>query len=248
MKKIYLLVLLLSSFSLQATTIVSDLDDTIKITNSADLGDASANGVFSTDVFTGMPQFLSEAKSYAQDLIVVTASPSVLASRVRSLFRKHRIDVEGLYLRNPIAEGSKNFKLRILKGLMANSQDDFIFIGDDVSYDAEVYSAMAKLYPERVKAVYIHNVLNRDVLKGTTQYWTSFDLTLREVLAGRMNLKAVAESLKAHLTEVKMKYIFPKFAHCPSELTTWEWQIQTIFIKEAQELSNKLTSYCKTRS
>lgn len=229
-------------------TIVSDLDDTIKITNSANLGDASANGVFTTDVFTGMPQFLQEAKSYAQDLIVLTASPSVLAPRVRSLLRKHQIEADGLYLRNPIAEGSKTFKLRVLKNLMQNSQDDFIFVGDDVSHDAEVYTTMAKLYPERVKAVYIHNVLNRDVREGTTQYWTSFDLTLREVLANRMSVKAVSESLKSLLAEAKMRFIFPKFAHCPSELTAWEWQIQTIFIKEAQELSRKLTSYCKTRS
>ena len=248
MKNFTLLALLLSSFSLHAMTIVSDLDDTIKITNSANLGDASANGIFTTDVFTGMPQFLQEAKSYAQDLIVLTASPSVLAPRVRSLLRKHQIEIDGLYLRNPIAEGSKTFKLRVLKNLLQNSQDDFIFIGDDVSHDAEVYTTMAKLYPERVKAVYIHNVLNREIREGTTQYWTSFDLTLREVLANRMSVRAVSESLKSLLAEAKMRSIFPKFAHCPSELTAWEWQIQTIFIKEAQELSRKLTSYCKTRS
>lgn len=247
MKSLFLF-LALFSFGAQASiTIISDLDDTIKITNAADLKRATYNGIFRKRVYTGMPEFLNEARSYSNALHVVTASPSVIRPRVNATLAAHDIEADGVYLRNVFREGKHEFKVRVIKDIMAETSDNVILIGDDVDKDPEIYQQIQQSFPERVLGVYIHIVRNREVPAGMTRYWTSFDLALREFLAGRMALPSVKKVGESLLQASKLSRIFPKFAHCPSDASIFEWQLQTIFLQEAQELTEKLKQYCLAR-
>ena len=111
--------LLYSSVSSAAITLISDMDDTIKITNAGDFPTAAYNGVFTEKVFTGMPEFLGEARSYTVELHVVTAAPPVIGARIRDTLHDNGIDYDSVILR-PLSGGiSKlDFKVNAIKALI----------------------------------------------------------------------------------------------------------------------------------
>jgi hypothetical protein len=247
MKKLILSLFLLISLSAQASiTLVSDLDDTIKITNSGQEVDGTINALFSKEVFTGMPEFLNAAKMYVDEIHVLSASPTFLRYFIEKTFQKKEIEVDSLILRDLLRRQSKiEYKVKELKRLFEeNSADDFILVGDDVGQDPEAYDEIQRLYPNRVLASYIHVINGRDIPRSSIRYWTSFDLVLREYLAGRMADSNVNESIEKLLSETKMKLIFPNFAQCPKTPAVYMWQLRTAFAREATQVMKKLNWYC----
>lgn len=230
-----------------ALTIVSDLDDTIKITNSGSL-ESTVNAVFTNRVFTGMPEFFHGASEYSSALHILSASPTILRGKIERSLESHHIDFESVILKNPLRSGSKfNYKVEKIKELMKGSSEEFIFLGDDVNQDPESYDAIKKLHPDRVRAIYIHQIRNRALPVSATPYWTSFDLTLREVMAGRMRpiwLDRLSQALHA---EKKMWDIFPSFAECPSDSNTWSWEFTTPYKEMAMTLDKRFITYCQVR-
>ncbi len=244
MKNLLLIISFIFALSSQAAiTIVSDLDDTIKITE--------ARGV-PTDflremVYTGMPEFFQSAKKYSDSLYVISAGPSILSHKVKETLKKKGITFNRVILRTNLLEDKFTYKVREIKKLMDSSSDDFLFFGDDLGKDPEVYAEMKRLYPSRVLGIYIHVVRGRAFTSEAISYWTSLDLFLREFEAGRMSAGAVELILSKLLKEKSLEFIFPKKAQCPSEATVWDWQTRTIFMQEATDLINKFVSFCQAR-
>lgn len=244
--KIYaLLVALFFSFNLFASiSILSDLDDTIKITQSGEVDD-----LFGSDVFMGIPEFFSGAQNYSNELHILSASPSVLGDKIKKTLKKHGIIYESLTLRKNVFERKFEYKVNAIEKLLLQSSDDFILIGDDLGEDPEVYAEIKKRYPSRVVAVYIHVSNGRPFSTDAQRYWTSFDLFLREYLAGRMSddwVDMMATKFLA-LNEEELELVFPEKAECPEVATVWEWQLATVFQPEAYSLIQKFNSYCQQR-
>ena len=235
------LVLSLSSFA--SVSILSDLDDTIKITEAS----GNPSDIIGDDVYTGMPEFFTGAKEYSNDLYVLSASPSFMRSKIKSVLKKHKVTFRQLILRGNLLDGKFEYKVREIKKVMAANQDDFVLIGDDIGKDPEVYAHIQKLYPNRILASYIHVVNGRPLVNDVIPYWTSFDLFMREYIAGRMSADWVETSWAKLLSETKIKYIFPKKADCPTEASIWDWQMQTVFQQEAIQLMNRMIMFCQQR-
>ncbi len=251
MKTLFLsLTLFCSISSFAAITVVSDLDDTIKITNAGEIAQAAYNGIFTTGTYSGMPSFLKEVRSYTNKLHVVTGSPTFLRGRIFELFKKNKISVDSLNLKNPLLhEDTQAYKTRVISAIIESSSDDIILIGDDVDKDHLIYDGLKSRYPNRIIAIYIHAIRNhRSLPSSVVRYWTSFDLTLHEVISNRMNPSYVPVAAQLLIQESKQKNIFPDFANCPKQASTWEWQIQTVFSSEALAVSRKLVDYCTTRT
>jgi Uncharacterized conserved protein (DUF2183) len=237
---VFLVLFSLNSFA--QISIISDLDDTIKITEAG----GNPTDIIGDDVYIGMPQFLSEAKAYAPTLYILSASPSFMEKKIRSTLRLHQISVNELILRRNIFEDKFSYKVKEIQRIMDASTDDFILIGDDFGKDPEVYAEIERLYPGRVLGTYIHKVKGRD-FRATVTYWTSFDLFLREFEAFRMSADSVERAIEVLAAEKNLDMIFPKKAHCPTAATVWEWQTRTIFMQEAQKLISKFTKFCQAR-
>jgi hypothetical protein len=248
MKKFIILFLTLS-FHVQASiSIVSDLDDTIKITNSGEEIDGAINALFTSKVFTGMVDFFSAADYYANDLHVLSASPQVLRPKITNLLNKKKINFKSLILKNSLQGESKfDYKVKAIKNILAQSSDDLILIGDDVGQDPEAYGEIQRLYPDRILAIYIHVIKNRSIAAGI-KYWTSFDLFLFEYLAGRMSQGWVEHSAQQTFEESQFELIIPDFAHCPKQLEPWEWQQTTDFAQMAGFITNKIVKSCQVRN
>ncbi len=242
--KTFIFALLLSFNSFAAVTIISDLDDTIKITDAGDLANATWNGIFTEKVFTGMPEFLKYARNYTDSLHVVSAGPKLIKPRILSLLKKHKIQHNGVHLRKVTKEGKLEFKVRTISEIMDKNPGDIILMGDDVDLDPEVFTEVMKKHSSRILGVYVHMVKNRKIPETFTRYWTSLDLALKENMAGRMDNDGVSGIAKKMLSETKLSMIIPRFAHCPTESVVWEWQLSTMFSVEALELSSKLNEFC----
>jgi len=226
-----------------SVSILSDLDDTIKITQ----GRGRPTDFLGDDVFTGMPEFFQESQSYVDSLYILSASPSILESKIKSTLKKKRISYRSLILRKNVSEDKFSYKVKSIKKIMDSSKDDFIFLGDDLGKDPEVYAEISRLYPGRVLGIYIHVVNGRPFKGKLTSYWTSFDLFLREFEAYRMNFSGVEKIIEKLMKEKNLHLIFPKKAQCPTSASVWDWQVRTIFMDKAQILINKFTSFCKLR-
>ncbi len=240
---------LLNLNSYASISIVSDLDDTIKITNSGEEIDGAINAFFKDDTFTGMPEFFFSARVYTNELHVLSASPNILKGKITSTLNKKRIKFNSLILKNPLLGQSKlEYKVTAIKKLMEKSSDDFIFIGDDVGQDPEAYQAIKALYPNRVLAIYIHVIKSRPISSSLTKFWTSFELFLREYSAGRMQNWGVNLGAKVTLNEMRMEYVIPHFANCPRNPALWSWQLLTTYSLQASEIATKVSNYCLARS
>jgi phosphatidate phosphatase APP1 len=244
-------ILLLFSFFMaqaQALVIVSDFDDTIKITNAGNLAAAAYNGIFKSKVYTGMPEFLAEARSYSTGLHIVSAAPSVVAPRMRSLLRIHRIEYTSLNYRLIRAWDKKiPFKIKAIEHIL-ESGEEVILLGDDVERDPEIFLELKDRFPGKILAAYIHQVKNRKLPSGVIAYYTSFDLALNEYLAGRMTEASVYHVLASFETPKDLKRTFPGFSYCPKEQSSFQWQQQSSFNKGASELADKIIEFCSQRS
>ena len=244
MKVLILFILILATQVLHASiSIISDLDDTIKITK------ASGNpfDLIGKEVYTGMPEFLTEAKSYTNSLYILSASPSFMEKLIKKALLKHQIEYKQLILRSDIQEETFKYKLRKIIEIFESNSDDFILIGDDYSKDPEVYGEIKRLYPGRVLEIYIHSVNGREDNVEAIRYWTSFDLSLREFLQGRLSSEGVNNSIERLTNESKLNHIFPKNADCPKVSDVYDWQLQTVFQQEAKDITDKLLSICLQR-
>ena len=243
-----LLVLLSLNSVFAGITIVSDLDDTIKITNSGTQVDRAINALFTKHVFTGIPEFYQGAKFYADELHIVSASPTLLRGLILADLKKKNIEINSLTLKNLSSRETKlEYKVKAIQQLIENSSDDFVMIGDDVGQDPEVYDALLKHYPNRVLATYIHVITGRKIPESSVPYYTTFDLFLREYLAGRMQKAAVEKGVAALKDEQNMELIFPHFAQCPKTPAVWLWQAPTVFVADALSLTAKFNRHCLAR-
>lgn len=242
MKKLLTIALFLLSFTaIASVSIISDLDDTIKITAS----DGRPSDVLDDDVFTGMPEFFAHAaQNYSNELYILSASPTLMSPVIKSTLSKRGIVYKRLILRKNILEDKFQYKVREIKKILEESADDFILIGDDLGKDPEVFAEIKRHYPSRILGTYIHKVNGR-AFQDNTPYYTSFDLFLREFEAGRMEVASVEKAFEILNAETRLGLIFPRKAECPTLPIVWAWQLRTLFMKEAVTLAKKFNEYCK---
>lgn len=240
---IFLLVFVFSLSSFASISIVSDLDDTIKITE----GGGDATDILDDDVYTGMPEFFKGAKSYSNALHILSASPNIMRKNIVSTLKKREVEYKELILRKNLFKKKFKYKVEAIQEILSSTSDDLILIGDDLGKDPEVYAEIMKQYPNRILAAYIHVVEGRQLMEEVIPYYTSFDLFLREHMEGRMTPEWVEKGWQKLLLEVNHKYIFPKKAICPTEAEVWDWQLATVYQPEAVQLISRLTYICQAR-
>jgi phosphatidate phosphatase APP1 len=228
----------------QAYSIISDLDDTLKITNAGNLVPASYNGVFTKKMFSGTRSFLLGTELSRDQFFVLSASPHILYKKVEGLLRDNNLKVDQIFLRKNIKEEKFKYKVRTIKGILeTHPDDDFVLIGDDVDKDPEVYQEILKLYPSRIKAIYIRVIKNRPFL-GQSFHLTA-ELAHHEFWAGRLDLVSVFHVLQDHQEDSIFK-ILPKFAYCPKDFN-WRKLCDPSLEAECTRLERRIEHHCQLR-
>ncbi|HXH31511.1 MAG TPA: phosphatase domain-containing protein [Bacteriovoracaceae bacterium] len=234
--------------SFAGVSIISDLDDTIKITNAGNTLMASYNGILKTKVFTAMPTFLAESRSYTDELTILSTSPFLIRPMVLRNFSEHDIDVDDVILKTKLLKNSHSFKVGKIREVLSRSNDDFILLGDDVNADVEVFDTIIKQFPKRILVAYVHVVKGKKLPASVTPYFTAADLAMRENLAGRMGPEGVMRVAEQVLEEPKMDRIFPGFAQCPRDPQGWNWVAASSWKPVSDQMVAKINKYCGQRA
>jgi len=167
MKNLILLVFIcLFSVYASAAVVISDLDDTIKVTNVDNMGRAIGNGLFSTNVFEPMPMLLRAMDQYVNGTYILSASPKILNFQIKKLLNKHQIPYRDLFTRSlRDFKDKKAYKIRMINSVIED-ENEIILLGDNVEVDEQIYLEVKKQHPAKSFTIYIHKV-NKNIIKST---------------------------------------------------------------------------------
>jgi phosphatidate phosphatase APP1 len=243
-------ILIITNSQAYKLSIVSDLDDTIKVTNSGSLRRAVWNAFFSTKAFAGMPTLLEDMESYTNDLYILSASPRLINKKIRKFLKKNDINYKKLNTRKLKHFRDKfKYKYNVVKSILEDSKDNLILIGDDVEIDQDVYVNLRENYQEKIDTIYIHKVTNKKLNSGVVGYFTALDIQVNEYIANRMELEALLLSIDNFnkSTRKKMNNYFPKFKYCPKDISEFNVISKSEIKKEVSMVYKKIITYCKSR-
>jgi len=232
MKKIILLLCLISSLSLSAkTVIVSDIDDTIKIAGvKAGIG-KMIKYAFNTKVyFKGMPEVLNELVKLDNDTKVIYLSNAkkwLMNKFHNKLLRKGNFPVDQVILRKKLS--SKEHKLIKLREIIKeNNPDTMILIGDNGQDDAAFYDQISKEYKnivfhQFIRLVYSGKKFTDKILNNQTMFVSPIEIAAYFKLLNNDNrFDAIIENTVNFLSEKnKTTLLLRKYSKGPKYFPKW---------------------------
>jgi hypothetical protein len=214
-----LIVLILSTLKAQALTVISDLDDTIKITRVKRI-EAISNGLFSTHAFLGMPELMRSFKHNSENkLIIISGSPQFVKGPVLRLLEANAIITDKIDL-----VGKTKNKLADLRSNIEKTLDDVVLLGDDQESDPDFYQELKNSFPDKIKAIYIHQLNKRILPVGQVGFLTAYEVAVHEAVAGRLNLKQVENVKESILRSLDFRIDDPFISRRISYMLIPEWQ------------------------
>ncbi len=205
----------------QAFVLISDLDDTLKISNSERKLVTIFRGLFRDAAFIGMAELYRELLSNSsipnnERFLVLSSSPPQIARRIERFLQKHGFPPARLRLRDWIREPSiVRYKLKSVGEEVAHARAPVILVGDNTEHDPAVFARVKEKMPEKVLAQYIHVVAKKPLKDGQIPFYTAFDVACAELAAGRISNDQVLRVGEAVLKAEKLTWIIPHFSVKP---------------------------------
>jgi phosphatidate phosphatase APP1 len=142
--------------------VVSDFDDTVAVTHVESkrqvLASTFLRDAETQPVVEGMAPFyrcLAGARAPAPAFAFVSGSPIQLAPRIAKFLELNGFPPAALHLRNLGPDSLSGYKEPVLRRLAARFPQPLVLVGDSGEKDPEIYAALAKELPGRVKRIYI---------------------------------------------------------------------------------------------
>lgn len=201
--------------------IISDLDDTIKISHTQSKLVTVYRGLFRSSAFAGMSElYRSMLRLGALDpngsFFILSSSPPAIRKKIEYFLTKHGFPKAKLILRDWIREPSiLKYKMRRLHECLETAAEPVVLFGDDTEHDPEVFTHMKKKFPGKILAIYIRSVRGRELPEGVTPFYTAFDVACSELAAGRLDNEQVLRVGEAVLAAEKNSWLIPYFSLKP---------------------------------
>jgi Phosphatidate phosphatase APP1, catalytic domain len=233
-----------------AFILISDVDDTVKITDVLDRDDALRKSLTSEAVFAGMPELyraLLGGESPAERLQFVSGSPSLLSHKVNELLKDARFPAGDVTLRSwsELFTPAFDYKTRHLSEMYGASDAKFLLVGDDTEKDPEVYAAFAAPRQDQVLGIYIHRITGRPVPPGSIEFVTAYDMAIHEYLAGRLDDEQAA-AIGSVVLAAKDDTFLPGFQDCPTAPTAVAGLPPGLMELE-EKIDGRLSTLCSKR-
>jgi hypothetical protein len=231
--------------------LVSDIDDTIKITNVLDKDEALKNGLFGHRVFLGMSELYQEL-AHSSGFVYMSGSPPFLEHSLQDMLIKEHHFPDGRFeLRDWITEDIYKFKTAGFAELAKTCDLPFIALGDDTERDFDVLSEFRKMHGEqKLVGAYIHRVTGRQIPSNVTPYHVAYEVALAELEAGRLTADQALRVGNAMLKANKPEEAIPSFAECPEDLEIVlgpKAKANDKLVSLAAQLELQLVRYCYKR-
>ncbi|MCX4242118.1 phosphatidate phosphatase App1 family protein [Paraliomyxa miuraensis] len=158
----------------EGVSVISDIDDTIKITNVLDHQEMLANTFLRP--WQAVPGMAAAYQRWAEQGVAfhyVSASPLPLLGALGELASREGFPRGSLALRPfrwtdgtalELLDPSESYKRAVIFAIMESFQHrGFVLVGDTGERDPEIYADVARRFPDRVRAIYL-----RDPVAGGT--------------------------------------------------------------------------------
>ncbi len=227
--------------------IISDVDDTLKITGVGNAGVAAHNNYNTKRMFLGMLPIYEYLSGLSNIRIsYISAAPEYFSGESQREFLK-QFPKGNHYLKPSVFDNSYEYKVYTIKREIEKFKPiSIILIGDNHSTDINAYNRIADIYNKKIKVVtFIHIVYsgsNRKLFKNQIPYVTAAELAAH---LGDLNFidKEWAEEFIQKETiniidadnKVLSQY-FPLFKNC----SDYHWTLGNNYA----ELRNKLEEVC----
>jgi hypothetical protein len=198
--------------------LISDLDDTIKISNVQSKIVTVYRGLFRSSAFAGMAPLYQEIISNhpGSQFRIISSSPPPIRRKIENFLKLNGFPDAALTLRDWIRYPSvPRYKIDALRDVAATTPLPLLLVGDDTEYDPEVFAGIDREFPEKVLARYIRKVRGRDLPEGTYGFFTAFDIACAELNAGRFSNEQVLRVGEAVLQAEKNSRLIPWFSLKP---------------------------------
>jgi phosphatidate phosphatase APP1 len=211
-----LLLFLGFAFKAQAQImVVSDVDDTIKVSHVLDKDSTLANGPLIHNAFLGMPELYHAIVEHPQMLTLkyLSNAPKRFIGDIHQKFlRANHFPKGELVTRRwrQIFSGN-NHKLDSLRSFIKEHQPrEMILIGDNGEADTEIYAQIRREFPQITGPTYIRVAYSmiarreqgKPLLPGQTGFASSIDVALDLLNRGYLKMEAVEELVKATVPEL----------------------------------------------
>jgi hypothetical protein len=250
--------------------VVTDIDDTLKVTFISSRTKGLLRGIWGTDTFSGISELFQEWYKGAQDIIYLSAALQLIQPGVQETLVYGNGFPPGFFQFNNWLNFSsvgkyKTKELERLRNHWAYTGLPFLFVGDDTQRDPEVYLRyrLSNLNLQKDFPIYIHKVKDRPLPEGVIPYYTALDVALHEVIRNRFTPEQAIRVGKAILNSRREELLIPLgFAACPKELryltTGLPEEVQQDYMNQIAEISTELAevsrqvkdyveSFCKER-
>jgi len=165
-------------------TVISDIDDTIKITNVRDRN-ATLRNTF-LEPFRPVPGMADVYQAWVgrakADFCYVSASPWQLFQPLADFVRSNGFPGGAFYLKQfrwkdeslfNLFESPEKYKPQVIEPLLRHFPNrHFVLVGDSGERDPEIYGALARNFPKQVTRIFIRDVSNEPA--DAERYRTAF--------------------------------------------------------------------------
>ena len=205
--------------------VVSDIDDTIKISHVSSIPNLVGRTFFKKQIFSGMPELYTELARSSQmpaekALYFISSSPNFLHDSLAELLDRTAFPARTLLLRDWMEQAdSFIFKNATIAQLGKDVEQSFVMLGDDTEKDPEVYDRFRSEHKQdKSLAIYIRRVTgaSRKIPQGIKEFYTAMDVALMEHQRGRLSESQVVSVANAILA-ASDELIIPEFADCLSD-------------------------------
>ena len=186
--------LVLLTFSMPKTAdayvLVTDVDDTIKVSHVTDPVNRVIRFVAHAEPFAGMATLYGKllANQSKPEFAVISGTPKLLGYSVQWFLEYFGFPEPNFFETRPAFTDVAEFKATALNGIFGNGARNGQFVtmvGDDTQSDPEVYEDAAQAYNIKPQ-IYIRRVTNRGVSAGIQYFDSAADLAVLELMAGRL--------------------------------------------------------------
>lgn len=230
--------------------VISDLDDTIKLTGFAYVTEGVWRTLLSRKAFAGMSPLYQELSG--PDTVYISSGMNFLSCFAKSFLEANDFPGDREILMRTSFESRQGFKLREHARIFAERTGRLaILMGDDGEQDPETFQILLQEHPEQIAAAYIHRINGRGALDGELPYDTAYDVALYEFMAGRMSSEQAQHIGESVLGIEDDDEIMMPWAFCPvhgEDLTSARFKNLSPELSALQEaLSDRIVRICTQR-
>ncbi|UOF02851.1 phosphatase domain-containing protein [Bdellovibrio reynosensis] len=221
--------------------VISDIDDTVKVSHILSKKGAVSSAVDSDSHFAGMPDLYRILDLSHQDIefhYVSLAPKLLMGGRHQDFLDKNGFPITGLHM-NPGVRQDKDLKNKVIRQLLAEKKPELvIYFGDNGQYDAVVYDQMVKEFPQVPSITYIREAYSSKLesqyptMPGQIGFVTTLELAIDLSQRNLLHAKAykhIEQTIYSQLNsensiEVVGKMLFPWWQDCRD--FKWQWDVK----------------------